>query len=48
MRYCKKNGVKRAFPFEGSEARDAGVNDSPVGCQSRVLTEPRRVDKVPP
>ncbi len=27
---------------EGSEAEDAGVNDSPVDCQSRVLTEPQR------
>jgi len=31
------------LPFsvrEGSEAEGAVVNDSPVGCQSRDLTEP--------
>ena len=28
------------LPLEGSEAEGAVVNDSPVGCQSRDLTEP--------
>jgi len=32
---------------EGSEAEGAVVNDSPVGCQSRDLTEPQR-DHDPP
>ena len=32
---------------EGSEAEDAGVNDSPVDCQSRVLTEPQREMPLP-
>ena len=31
----------------GSEARGAVVNDSPVGCQSRDLTEARRRDLAP-
>jgi len=38
------------LPFsvrEGSEAEGAVVNDSPVGCQSRDLTEPQR-DHDPP
>jgi len=38
------------LPFsvrEGSEAEGAVVNDNPVGCQSRDLTEPQR-DHDPP
>ena len=31
---------KKAPLCKGSEAGAAGVNDSPVGCQSRGLTEP--------
>ncbi len=39
---------KRQFLHrEGSEAEDAGVNDSPVDCQSRVLTEPQREMPLP-
>ena len=30
----------RRLPLEGSEAEGAVVNDSPVDCQSRDLTEP--------
>ena len=43
-------GLLRNSPFsvrEGSEAEGAVVNDSPVGCQSRDLTEPQR-DHGPP
>jgi len=43
-------GLLRNSPFsvrEGSEAEGAVVNDSPVGCQSRDLTEPQR-DHDPP
>ena len=29
-----------AFPLRGAEGSDAVVNDSPVGCQSRGVTEP--------
>ena len=29
-----------SLPLEGSEAEGAVVNDSPVDCQSRDLTEP--------
>ena len=48
---AQASGEKQAtesLPLEGSEARDAGVNDNPGDCQSRVLTEPCRVDKVAP
>ena len=30
----------QSLPLEGSKAGVAVVNDSPVGCQSRDLTEP--------
>ena len=32
---------KKAFPLRATKC-GAGVNDSPVGCQSRAVTEPQR------
>ena len=31
-----------SLPFEGSETANAVLNDSPVGCQTRGVTEPQR------
>ena len=36
----RRLGTFSGFPLRGSEAGNAVVNDSPVDCQSRVLTEP--------
>ena len=30
------------LPLEGSETATAVLNDSPVGCQTRGVTEPQR------
>ena len=30
------------LPLEGSETASAVLNDSPVGCQTRGVTEPQR------
>ena len=34
-----QNFCREALPFQGSEAA-AQVNDMPVACQSRAVTEP--------
>ena len=31
-----------SLPLEGSETATAVLNDSPVGCQTRGVTEPQR------
>ncbi len=40
MKFLFLYSDKKGFPLVGSAAKDAVVNDSPVGCQSRGLTEP--------
>ena len=34
--------TNNSLPLEGSETATAVLNDSPVGCQTRGVTEPQR------